>query len=60
MGSTLLHVQNSLIHTYFSCGELELAGKMFNEMPEKDLVSWNAILDGNASVGCLMKCLREM
>ncbi|XP_050128189.1 pentatricopeptide repeat-containing protein At3g51320 [Malus sylvestris] len=48
---SVLHVQNSLIHMYCRCGELELARKVFDEMPERDLVSWNAIVDGNARFG---------
>lgn len=44
-------VQNSLIHMYASCGDIASARKVFDEMPTKNLVSWNAMLDGYAKCG---------
>uniref|UniRef100_A0A5B7C9Q0 Pentatricopeptide repeat-containing protein n=1 Tax=Davidia involucrata TaxID=16924 RepID=A0A5B7C9Q0_DAVIN len=44
-------VQNSLIHMYTSCGEIVYARNMFDEMPSRNLVSWNAMLDGYAKCG---------
>ncbi|XP_022942610.1 pentatricopeptide repeat-containing protein At5g08305 [Cucurbita moschata] len=44
-------VMNSLIHMYASCGDIALARKVFDEMPTKNLVSWNAMLDGYAKCG---------
>ncbi|KAL5557503.1 hypothetical protein UlMin_039739 [Ulmus minor] len=49
----VLPVQNSLIHMYSCCGHVELAWKVFDEMPMRDLVSWNSIVDGYARVGNL-------
>ncbi|XP_058215117.1 pentatricopeptide repeat-containing protein At5g08305 [Rhododendron vialii] len=46
-------VANSLIHMYSSCGNVVRARKLFDEMPEKNSVSWNAMLDGYAKCGNL-------
>lgn len=43
-----LFVANALIHMYASCGVLECARKVFDEMSERDLVSWNSLLCGFA------------
>ncbi|KAJ4842432.1 hypothetical protein Tsubulata_027299 [Turnera subulata] len=48
---SVLPVQNSLIHFYGSCGATELAKKAFDEMSQKDLVSWNSMVDAYTRVG---------
>lgn len=45
-----LPVQNSLIHMYGCCGVIEFAMKVLVEMPERDLVSWNSIVDACVKV----------
>lgn len=47
----VLPVENSLIHFYACCELINLARRIFDEMPVRDLVSWNSIVDGFAKVG---------
>lgn len=46
-------VTNSLIHMYGSCSDAMSARKLFDEMPSRNLVSWNTMLDGYAKCGNL-------
>ncbi|CBI22269.3 unnamed protein product, partial [Vitis vinifera] len=46
-----IFVPNSLIDSYFKLGELGEARRLFDEMPERDTVSWNTILDGYVKAG---------
>lgn len=50
---SVLHVQNSLIHMYACCGDIEVARVVFDTMLTRDLVSWNSIIDGYVSFGDL-------
>lgn len=50
----VLQVQNSLVHFYSSCGFIGLARKVFDEMAERDVVSWNSIMNGYVNVGELV------
>ncbi|GFQ01471.1 pentatricopeptide repeat-containing protein at3g51320 [Phtheirospermum japonicum] len=47
----VLPVQNSLVHFYACCGLMDVACIVFDEMPTRDLVTWNTIIDGFAKVG---------
>ncbi|CAN4126981.1 unnamed protein product [Withania somnifera] len=50
----VLQVQNSLVHFYSSCGFIGLARKVFDEMYERDVVSWNSIMNGYVNAGELV------
>lgn len=46
-----VYVNNSLIHFYVSCGCLIEAKKVFDEMPDRSLVTWNVMIDGLVQMG---------
>ncbi|KAK8458901.1 hypothetical protein SEVIR_2G036200v4 [Setaria viridis] len=50
---TLVFVKNSLVHFYGACGLFESAHRVFDEIPvrERNLVSWNSMLNGFAANG---------
>ncbi|KAA8522699.1 hypothetical protein F0562_009139 [Nyssa sinensis] len=45
------HVCHSLITMYSRCGELGYARKVFDEIRERDLVSWNSMISGYSKMG---------
>ncbi|KAL5741321.1 hypothetical protein ACOSP7_028053 [Xanthoceras sorbifolium] len=45
------NVSNALVDMYAKCGSLAKAMSVFDQMPKKDLVSWNAMLQGLAMHG---------
>ncbi|XP_061978888.1 pentatricopeptide repeat-containing protein At2g22410, mitochondrial-like [Populus nigra] len=42
---------NALIDMYAKCGVIHEAAKVFNDMPERNLVSWNSMITAYASHG---------
>jgi pentatricopeptide repeat protein len=46
-----VYVKTSLLCLYANCGYLGHAHKVFEEIPEKNVVSWTAIISGYIGVG---------
>lgn len=49
---------NALLSMYCKCGELEDARKLFDEMPHRDVVTWNAMISGYAQHGLGEKAIQ--
>lgn len=52
-----IFVANALIDMYSRCNELERAGEVFDEMPQRDVVSWNSLISGFTANGCFEEAL---
>ncbi|KAI5648073.1 hypothetical protein M9H77_34078 [Catharanthus roseus] len=52
-----LFVQNSIINACFKCGFLHDARILFDEMVEKDVVSWTTLISGLVTQGCHTEAL---
>ncbi|KAJ7531823.1 hypothetical protein O6H91_14G060500 [Diphasiastrum complanatum] len=53
-----LHVGNTLVDMYAKCGSLDEAHQVFEDLLEKDLVTWNALMGGYAQHGLGPQALR--
>ncbi|PIA54683.1 hypothetical protein AQUCO_00900921v1 [Aquilegia coerulea] len=52
-----MHVGSSLIEMYANCSNFAEADLIFNEMPMRDIVSWNSIIKAYSLQGCPKKAL---
>ncbi|XP_047323572.1 pentatricopeptide repeat-containing protein At2g20540-like [Impatiens glandulifera] len=48
---TSVRLSNALIHMYAKCGRMDLAQEVFDEMPDRDTICWNAMISGWAMQG---------
>ncbi|KAK7386945.1 hypothetical protein VNO78_27337 [Psophocarpus tetragonolobus] len=46
-----LVTQTAMLHACAKCGDVEFARKMFDEMPHRDHVAWNAMITGYTQCG---------
>lgn len=51
------YVGSSLVHSYLKCGSSTDALDVFDELPERDVVIWNAMINGFSQTGELDKSL---
>ncbi|KAK4834576.1 hypothetical protein QYF36_025107 [Acer negundo] len=58
-----LSVANFLVTMYMKCGSVDYGRRLFNEIPEKGLFTWNAMISGYAQNGLashVLELYREM
>ncbi|KAL5701235.1 formamidase [Ranunculus cassubicifolius] len=53
-----IYVGNSLLNVYSSCREIGMCEKVFDEMPERDVVSWTTLVEGNRNAGKFDEAIR--
>ncbi|GKE23194.1 pentatricopeptide repeat-containing protein [Tanacetum coccineum] len=53
-----LYISNHLINMYAKCGFLENARKVFDEMPERNIVTWSVLVSGYCQFGCFEEGFR--
>ena len=54
----LLSLQNQVLHVYVKCKEFNDVCKMFDEMPLKNVVSWNTLICGVVEGNCKFALVR--
>ena len=52
------YMRNRVLLMHVKCGMMIDARRLFDEMPERNLVSWNTIISGLADVGDFMEAFR--
>ncbi|KAL8101718.1 hypothetical protein AgCh_033564 [Apium graveolens] len=59
-GTTHISVSNALIPFYSGCGEINVAHDVFKRLIFKDVVTWNAMIDGFASNGLIIEAFNYL
>lgn len=59
-GSSHISVSNSLIPFYSGWGEINVARDVFERLMYKDVVTWNAMIDGFASNGLIIEAFEYL
>ncbi|KAL1558907.1 pentatricopeptide repeat-containing protein-like protein [Salvia divinorum] len=52
-------ISNKILELYCKCGSMSDARKLFDEMGDRDLCSWNTLISGYARIGMVLKA-REL
>eukprot|EP01018_Ginkgo_biloba_P012919 Gb_21940 [translate_table: standard] len=55
---TDVFVENALIDMYAKCGSIDKAHDVFDKMPQRDVISWNAMIAGYGMHGCGKQALK--
>ncbi|ESQ44580.1 hypothetical protein EUTSA_v10003396mg [Eutrema salsugineum] len=50
-GFCFVYVGNTMIDMYVKCGSIDCARKVFDEMPERDVISWTELIAAYARAG---------
>ena len=53
-----LQVRNAMLDMYSKCGDIGSAGRVFDEMPERDVFSWNSMMSGHVCNGLFEEAVR--
>ncbi|PKA57145.1 Pentatricopeptide repeat-containing protein [Apostasia shenzhenica] len=53
-----LFLQNNLLNMYCKCGNMKHAHKVFDEIPDRDVVSWNVLVMGYFQMGFCRNAFR--